>query len=74
MMIAGIMLKAGSRIRLDITSSDFPTFDRNHNTGRPFYSDPELRVANQTLFFGPAHPSHLTLPVVGKVWGAINAG
>lgn len=74
MMIAGVVLKAGSRIRLDITSSDFPTFDRNHNTGRPFYSDAELRVANQTLFFGPAHPSHVTLPVMGNVGEALNAG
>lgn len=66
MMIAGILFRAGSRIRLDITSSDFPAFDRNHNTGRPFETDAELRVARQTVFSGGTEPSRLVLPVLAQ--------
>lgn len=64
MMSAGIRFKAGSRIRLDVTSSDFPAFDRNHNTGAPFHTDSALRVARQVLFHDPARPSRLILPVI----------
>lgn len=64
MLPVGIRFKPGSRLRLDITSSDFPTFDRNHNTGRPFHSDAELRLARQVLLHGGSHPSRLVLPVL----------
>ncbi len=64
MMIAGIVFRAGSRIRLDITSSDFPAFDRNHNTGQPFEFDAELRVARQSVYRGGDHASRLILPVL----------
>lgn len=60
----GIRFRRGSRIRLDVTSSDFPTFDRNHNTGAPFSSDRELRIARQTVLHDTEHPSRLVLPVV----------
>ena len=45
-----VLLGAGTRLRLDLTSSDFPNFDRNHNTGKPFWSDRELLTATQTVF------------------------
>jgi putative CocE/NonD family hydrolase len=64
MLPVGIRFRRGSRLRLDVTSSDFPTFDRNHNTGRRFYDDPELRVARQTVLTGESHPSRLVLPVL----------
>jgi predicted acyl esterase len=64
MLPVGIRFRRGTRIRLDVTSSDFPTFDRNHNTGRRFYDDPELRVARQHVFHGEDHPSHILLPVL----------
>lgn len=54
---------AGHRIRLDVSSSDFPNFDRNHNTGRDFWSDTELRLARQTVFHDRDRPSRLRLPV-----------
>ena len=60
---------AGHRLRLDISSSDFPNFDRNHNTGRDDWADAELRVAKQTVFHDPARPSRLTLPVMPQDWG-----
>jgi uncharacterized protein len=60
----GVRLRAGSRIRLDVSSSDFPNFDRNHNTGRDAWSDPELRTARQTIFNDREHPSRLIVPVL----------
>ena len=53
--------QAGSRIRLDVSSSDFPNFDRNHNTGRDYWADEELRPAQQTIFNDAEHPSRLVL-------------
>jgi predicted acyl esterase len=51
-------------LRLDVSSSDFPNFDRNHNTGRDFWSDSELRIANQVVFHDSERPSRLVLPIV----------
>ncbi len=66
MMPVGIRLRKGSRIRLDVASSDFPNFDRNHNTGRDYWSDPELRVAHQTVFHDTRMPSRIVLPIIKK--------
>lgn len=52
----------GHRIRLEITSSDFPNFDRNHNTGRNDLFDAGLAIARQTLHHSTRHPSRLELP------------
>ena len=52
----------GHRIRLDVTSSDFPNYDRNHNTAADQNADAELRVAHQTIHHGPPHASRLILP------------
>ncbi|MCC5939215.1 MAG: CocE/NonD family hydrolase [Lunatimonas sp.] len=54
----------GHRIRIDITSSNFPQFDRNPNTGKPLGSDAEIRIAKQTVRHGGATPSHIVLPIV----------
>jgi putative CocE/NonD family hydrolase len=55
---------AGHRIRLDITSSNFPVWDRNLNTGHDPATDTGMRIAEQTLFHDPENPSQLILPVV----------
>ena len=60
------LFRAGHRIRLDVTSSDFPNFDRNHNTGGEDWRDPELRVARQVVFHDHERPSRLVLPVVAS--------
>jgi uncharacterized protein len=60
------VFKAGHRIRLEVSSSNFPRFDRNPNTGRPFDADAELRPAMQTVLHDRAHPSHVVLPVVPR--------
>jgi putative CocE/NonD family hydrolase len=54
----------GHRIRLDITSSDFPNYDRSHNTAADQHKDPELAVAEQTVFHGGARATRIILPWV----------
>ncbi len=60
------VFRAGHRIRLEISSSNFPRFDRNPNTGRPLGVDAELRPAVQTILHDATHPSHVTLPIVPR--------
>ena len=62
----GCMFKPGQKLRLYVSSSDFPNFDRNHNTGKDYWSDAELRVAQQTIFHSADRPSHLILPVIPR--------
>ena len=58
------LFRAGHRIGLQITSSCFPRWDRNPNTGHPFGADAELQVAHQTLLHDREHPSQVLLPLV----------
>jgi putative CocE/NonD family hydrolase len=55
----------GHRVRLEISSSNFPLYDRNPNTGLPPGSSTRLCAAQQTVLHSAAYPSHLTLPVKG---------
>lgn len=55
---------AGHRIRLEVSSSNFPRFDRNPNTGRAIADETELRMAHQTVHHGGLLSSALLLPVV----------
>ena len=57
---------AGHRIRLDISSSNFPRFDRNPNSGGAFAQDAEVRRATQTIFHDASRPSRLILPVIPR--------
>ncbi|NUQ54805.1 MAG: CocE/NonD family hydrolase, partial [Dehalococcoidia bacterium] len=59
-----IVFKRGHRIRLDITSSNFPQIDRNMNTGNPFGVDAEGIVALQTVYHDDRYASYLELPVI----------
>lgn len=54
----------GHRIRVDVTSSYFPIYGRNLNTGGPNAEEFEPVVATNTVFHDGAHMSHITLPVV----------
>ncbi|MCC6629983.1 MAG: CocE/NonD family hydrolase [Chloroflexi bacterium] len=56
----------GHRLRLEISSSNFPRFDRNPNTGLPATSDADLQPAFQTIFHDSERPSHVTLPIVAR--------
>ena len=63
--ISHLFLK-GHRIRLEITSSNYPWFDRNSNTGRPKDEVTELVKATQTIHHNSQYPSHVILPTVGE--------
>jgi putative CocE/NonD family hydrolase len=54
----------GHRIRVDITSSHFPQFDRNPNTGETFGTSARVQVARQTVYHDAQRPSHIVLPVI----------
>ena len=60
------VFKPGHRIRLDVSSSDFPNFDRNHNTGGNDYADATLIAARQTVLHDAARPSHVILPIIPR--------
>jgi len=54
----------GHRLRLDISSSNFPHFDVNPNSGEPEGEWREPRIARNRVFVGAARPSHILLPVI----------
>ncbi|MBP7892878.1 MAG: CocE/NonD family hydrolase [Firmicutes bacterium] len=54
----------GHRVRLTVTSSNFPKFDRNPNTGEPIYRSERMQKAVQTVYHGPVCPSAVVLPVL----------
>lgn len=62
--VTGNVFKKGHRIRVDISSSNFPRFDRNPNTGHKFGMDAILRKAKQTVYHTVEYPSHVILPVI----------
>jgi hypothetical protein len=57
---------AGHRIRLEVSSSNFPRYDRNPNTGDDFGRSARTAVARQTVFHDPSRASRLLLPVVPR--------
>ena len=54
----------GERIRLEVSSSNFPRFDRNLNTGGPLGTESVGRPAVQRVWHGGTRPSHLVLPII----------
>ena len=60
------LFQPGHRIRVEISSSNFPRFDRNPNTGLPFGTDTNLLTATQTIYHDAARPSHILLPVIPR--------
>ena len=56
--------RAGDRIRLEVSSSDYPQFAPNPNTGEPFGQSAATVIATQTILHDAAHPSSITLPVI----------
>jgi putative CocE/NonD family hydrolase len=59
-----LLIKKGHRIRVDISSSNFPRFDVNPNTGEPLNGNRSERVATNTVYHDALHPSQIVLPVV----------
>jgi uncharacterized protein len=62
----GNVFLPGHRIRLEVSSSNFPRYDRNPNTGAPFATDATTATARQTVFHAPDAASHLILPVIPR--------
>jgi hypothetical protein len=62
---SNVFLK-GHSIRVEVSSSNFPRFDRNLNTGKDGSTDATLVKATNTIYHDAAHPSALVLPVVAK--------
>jgi putative CocE/NonD family hydrolase len=57
------IFKEGHRIRLDISSSNWPRFDVNPNTGGPLGLESRFEVAHQAVYHDSERPSHVVLPV-----------
>ncbi len=62
---SNVFLK-GHSIRVHVTSSNFPLYDRNPNTGHEQGVDAEMQVAEQTIYHDERYPSHIILPVIPR--------
>jgi putative CocE/NonD family hydrolase len=60
------LFKAGHRIRLYVSSSNFPRFNRNLNTGEPIAGSTRTVTAQQKIYHDAQHPSALVLPVIPR--------
>jgi putative CocE/NonD family hydrolase len=58
------VFKKGHRIRVDISSSNFPRFDLNPNTGEPLQKHRRLEIAENTIYADSNHPSQIVLPII----------
>ncbi len=58
------VFKKGHRIRVDISSSNFPRFDVNPNSGEPLNRHHQMVVAINTVFHDQSRSSHIVLPVI----------
>jgi len=58
------VFKKGHRMRVEISSSNFPRFDRNLNTGLDFATDTTMMKAEQTIYHSTDFPSRIILPVI----------
>jgi putative CocE/NonD family hydrolase len=63
MLVANVFLKS-HRVRIEVSSSNFPSYARNLNTAKDPYSSTEIAVARNRVLSGPARPSHVALPIV----------
>ena len=60
------VFKKGHRIRVDISSSNFPRFDVNPNTGEPLQQHRRTVIAKNTVYYDREHPSQIVLPLVPR--------
>ena len=60
------VFKKGHRIRLDISSSNWPRFDVNPNTGGDLGVERRFEIAEQAVYHDPEHPSHVVLPIIER--------
>jgi hypothetical protein len=60
------LFRKGHRIRMEISSSNFPRFDRNLNSGKVVEDETEFRRANQVIYHDRNYHSYVSLPVVPR--------
>jgi putative CocE/NonD family hydrolase len=63
------VIQPGHRLRLEISSSDFPRFDRNLNTGEDANTGTKMVAAKQTIYHSARYPSHVVLPLIPRGGG-----
>jgi uncharacterized protein len=68
--VTSYVFPAGHRIRLEISSSNFPRFDRNLNSLRPNSDETKITKVRQTVFHQKGYPSAIILPIIPKVNGS----
>ena len=61
-----LVFQKGHRIRLDVSSSNFPRFDVNPNTGEPLNDNRGWKIAENSIYTDSKHPSQIVLPIIGK--------
>lgn len=64
LQVTSIVIRQGHRIRVCITSSNFPLWDRNLNTGHETGTDTTMEIAHQTIFHDLKRPSQIMLPII----------
>jgi len=62
-MITANTFKKGHRIRIEVSSSNFPRYDRNLNTGGANFDESDAVVARNRIHHSSEHPSKIRLPV-----------
>ncbi|MDH3860843.1 MAG: acylase, partial [Gammaproteobacteria bacterium] len=65
-MTTSIEFQEGHRIRVEVSSSSFPKYVRNLNTGGNNVDESEGVVATNTIHHSPDRPSYLTLPIIRR--------
>lgn len=60
------LFRQGHRIRLEVSSSNFPRFDRNPNTGNAIATETATQRAQQTVYHDQLRPSRLVLPIIPR--------
>jgi uncharacterized protein len=60
------LYQKGHRIRIEISSSAFPKYDRNLNTGEVLGKSTRMQVATQKIYHDKDHPSHVVLPIIPR--------
>jgi putative CocE/NonD family hydrolase len=60
------LFRRGHRVRVEISSSNFPHYDRNPNTGRTIATESDPITAEQTVFHSPGALSYILLPLIPR--------
>jgi hypothetical protein len=60
------VFKAGHKVQLDVSSSNFPKYDRNLNTGGTLYTETQFNIAENIIYHDSEHPSYVLFPIVSS--------